>query len=308
MTASRRPPSASAAAPREASYSISELASEFALTTRAIRFYEDEGLLAPRRHKQARIDGGRDRTRVKLILRGKRLGLSLVEIREILDLHDAREGDRRQLQRFLEALDHRRAQLEVQRADIDGARRHALRDGQRRRGAGRLARDPALRDLAHEAVRVLVARDVAPAREQAVEPLGHERAVGDRDVGELGAHGRRDADLVGQRDAVAPAAAQHGARTSEAARVAHADLRRRQQHVGVLEAGRMRAEERQVLRHRLVRAHLDGRQVVDVERRVAGLARPHEQGNVVAPRDEGPLEQAAGLAPARHEVGVLLGL
>lgn len=119
MTASRRPPSASAAAPREASYSISELASEFALTTRAIRFYEDEGLLAPRRHKQARIYGERDRTRVKLILRGKRLGLSLVEIREILDLHDAREGDRRQLQRFLEALDHRRAQLEVQRADID---------------------------------------------------------------------------------------------------------------------------------------------------------------------------------------------
>ncbi|GMU71921.1 MAG: hypothetical protein AMXMBFR42_13800 [Burkholderiales bacterium] len=119
MTASRRPPNAPAAAPREASYSISELAAEFALTTRAIRFYEDEGLLAPRRQRQARIYGERERTRIKLILRGKRLGLSLIEIREILDLHDAREGDRRQLLRFLEALDHRRAQLEVQRADIE---------------------------------------------------------------------------------------------------------------------------------------------------------------------------------------------
>lgn len=119
MTAPRRPPSAPAATPREASYTISQLAAEFALTTRAIRFYEDEGLLAPRRNGQARVYGERERTRIKLILRGKRLGLSLVEIREILDLHDAREGDRRQLQRFLVALEHRRSQLEVQRADID---------------------------------------------------------------------------------------------------------------------------------------------------------------------------------------------
>ena len=100
-------------------YSISDLAQEFALTTRAIRFYEDEGLLSPRRRGLSRIYGERERTRIKLILRGKRLGLTLAEIREILDLYDSREGDRRQLQRFLEVLDHRRRQLEVQRADID---------------------------------------------------------------------------------------------------------------------------------------------------------------------------------------------
>ena len=104
---------------REPHFTISQLASEFALTTRAIRFYEDEGLVAPRRNGQARIYGERERTRIKLILRGKRLGLTLAEIREILDLYDSREGDRRQLQRFLEVLDHRRRQLEVQRADID---------------------------------------------------------------------------------------------------------------------------------------------------------------------------------------------
>lgn len=119
MTASRRSPTASGAAAREASYTISELAAEFTLTTRAIRFYEDEGLLAPRRNGQARVYGERERTRIKLILRGKRLGLTLLEIREILDLHDTREGDRRQLQRFVEALEHRRSQLEVQRADIE---------------------------------------------------------------------------------------------------------------------------------------------------------------------------------------------
>jgi DNA-binding transcriptional MerR regulator len=119
MTAPRRPSPAPAAPPRESTYTISQLAAEFALTTRAIRFYEDEGLLAPRRNGQARVYGERERTRIKLILRGKRLGLSLVEIREILDLHDTREGDRRQLLRFLEALEHRRSQLEVQRSDID---------------------------------------------------------------------------------------------------------------------------------------------------------------------------------------------
>ena len=107
------------AAGRDVQYTISQLAAEFALTTRAIRFYEDEGLLAPRRAGQSRIYGERERTRVKLILRGKRLRLALAEIREILDLYDSREGDRRQLARFIEALEHRRRQLEVQRGDID---------------------------------------------------------------------------------------------------------------------------------------------------------------------------------------------
>ena len=118
MTA-RRKSAAPEGPAREPHFTISQLASEFALTTRAIRFYEDEGLVAPRRNGQARIYGERERTRIKLILRGKRLGLTLAEIREILDLYDSREGDRRQLQRFLEVLDHRRRQLEVQRADID---------------------------------------------------------------------------------------------------------------------------------------------------------------------------------------------
>jgi len=120
MSPSRRTTPAEGGAPaREAQFTISQLAAEFALTTRAIRFYEDEGLLAPRRHGQSRIYGERERTRIKLILRGKRLGLALAEIREILDLYDSREGDRRQLARFLEVLEHRRQQLEVQRGDID---------------------------------------------------------------------------------------------------------------------------------------------------------------------------------------------
>lgn len=120
MTASRRKPPPDPGAPaREAHYTISQLAAEFALTTRAIRFYEDEGLLSPRRSGQSRIYGERERTRIKLILRGKRLGLALAEIREILDLYDSREGDRRQLARFVEALEHRRRQLEAQRVDID---------------------------------------------------------------------------------------------------------------------------------------------------------------------------------------------
>ena len=119
MTPPRRKPAEAPAPAREPHYTISQLASEFALTTRAIRFYEDEGLVAPRRNGQARIYGERERIRIKLILRGKRLGLALAEIREILDLYDSREGDRRQLLRFLEVLDHRRRQLEVQRHDID---------------------------------------------------------------------------------------------------------------------------------------------------------------------------------------------
>jgi len=100
-------------------WSISDLAQEFALTTRAIRFYEDEGLLAPQRSGTRRIYGARERTRLKLILRGKRLGLSLVEIKEILDLYDSRQGDRPQLVKFVDALERRRLQLVQQREDID---------------------------------------------------------------------------------------------------------------------------------------------------------------------------------------------
>jgi DNA-binding transcriptional MerR regulator len=100
-------------------YSISDLAQEFALTTRAIRFYEDEGLLAPRREGRTRIYGERERTRIKLILRGKRLGLALSEIRELFDIYAATGNERPQLAKFLRMLADRRAMLHQQREDID---------------------------------------------------------------------------------------------------------------------------------------------------------------------------------------------
>ena len=100
-------------------YTISDLAQEFALTTRAIRFYEDEGLLAPRRRGLARIYGERERTRIKLILRGKRLGLSLSEIRELFDIYTTAGNEQAQLSKFLQMLADRRAMLHQQREDID---------------------------------------------------------------------------------------------------------------------------------------------------------------------------------------------
>jgi DNA-binding transcriptional MerR regulator len=100
------------------SYTISDLAREFALTTRTIRFYEDEGLLAPRRNGQRRIYGERERVRIKLILRGKRLGLALAEIRELLDLYDTTRSERPQLVKFLQLLARRRALLEQQQEDV----------------------------------------------------------------------------------------------------------------------------------------------------------------------------------------------
>ena len=102
-----------------ATYSISELAREFALTPRAIRFYEIEGLIAPRRRGQARIYGERERTRIKLILRGKRLGFALSEIRELFDIYAATGSERPQLVKFLQMLADRRALLDQQREDID---------------------------------------------------------------------------------------------------------------------------------------------------------------------------------------------
>ena len=118
-----RPADAAAAdAPRgaaAASFSISDLAREFALTTRAIRFYEDEGLLAPVRRGRARIYSERERVRIKLILRGKRLGLALSEIRELLDLYATTGNERPQLEKFLVMLADRRARLLQQREDID---------------------------------------------------------------------------------------------------------------------------------------------------------------------------------------------
>lgn len=100
-------------------FSIGELASEFDVTPRAIRFYEDHGLLTPRRAGQRRIYSPRDRTRLKLTLRGKRLGLTLSEIRELVDMYEPGRDERPQLVRFLSVLESHQASLLQQRADIE---------------------------------------------------------------------------------------------------------------------------------------------------------------------------------------------
>ena len=100
-------------------HTITELASEFGITTRTIRHYEDEGLLSPRREGQNRLFSPRDRVRLKLALRGKRLGFSLAEIRELFDLYDLARDEKGQLEQFLTKLEKRRALLEQQREDIE---------------------------------------------------------------------------------------------------------------------------------------------------------------------------------------------
>ena len=100
-------------------FSISELAREFDVTPRAIRFYEAEGLISPRRDGQRRIYTPRDRTRLKLTLRGKRLGLTLSEIRELIDMYEPGRDARPQLERFLAVLESHKASLLQQRADIE---------------------------------------------------------------------------------------------------------------------------------------------------------------------------------------------
>ena len=100
-------------------YTISELAKEFGITTRTIRFYEDQRLLSPRREGTSRIFSNRDRVRLKLALRGKRLGFSLAEIRELFDLYDISRDEKKQLEEFLVKLERRRALMEQQREDIE---------------------------------------------------------------------------------------------------------------------------------------------------------------------------------------------
>ncbi|APX93309.1 MerR family transcriptional regulator [Halomonas sp. 1513] len=106
-----------AAPPR--TYSISELSRMFEVTPRTIRFYEQEGLLEPERRGQTRIYHDKDRVRLKLTLRGKRLGFSLAEIREVIELYDALpDGNARQLRRLLELLAEKRTNLQRQEEDI----------------------------------------------------------------------------------------------------------------------------------------------------------------------------------------------
>ena len=97
---------------------ITELAREFAVTTRAIRYWESHGLVSPAREGGNRVYSKRDQTRLKLALRGKRLGLSLAEIRELIDMYDTAADESSQLLSFLDVLAQRRASLEQQRDDI----------------------------------------------------------------------------------------------------------------------------------------------------------------------------------------------
>lgn len=108
-------------APAHAMFTIRDLAEEFDVTARALRFYETKGLLRPMRRGQARIYSATERARLALILRGKRVGFSLDEIKELLDLHEMDPGQRDALAGMLERMRARRVDLERQRADIEHA-------------------------------------------------------------------------------------------------------------------------------------------------------------------------------------------
>lgn len=103
----------------ERTFTISQLAREFEVTPRALRFYEDKGLLTPRRDGMNRVYSHRDRAKLQLILRGKRVGLSLIEIKEILDLYKV--DQRAQAQTTLKKYQARIVALEAQREDVDAA-------------------------------------------------------------------------------------------------------------------------------------------------------------------------------------------
>ena len=105
----------------EQTWTIAHVAHEFGLTHRTVRHYEDLGLISPERHGTKRLYRRRDRTRLQLILRGKRLGFPLDQIRTIIDLYDAPRGKRSQLQYVLDQIDDRRTDLEQRRRDLDDA-------------------------------------------------------------------------------------------------------------------------------------------------------------------------------------------
>jgi DNA-binding transcriptional MerR regulator len=125
MSTRARPPSVRSTPaidePEARSYSITELAREFDITPRAIRFYEDQGILAPARSGASgltRVYSPRDRTRLKLTLRGKRLGLSLLQPPELIDMYESPKDASAQAKRFLSVLNQHRTALEQQREDI----------------------------------------------------------------------------------------------------------------------------------------------------------------------------------------------
>ncbi len=114
LSRSRHPDRAAAATV----FTIGELAREFGVTTRAIRFYEDCGLLDPQRAGRNRVYSARDRTRLKLTLRGKRLGLKLAAVKELVDMYESKRDTGPQLRRFLGVLARHRSQLEQRLGDL----------------------------------------------------------------------------------------------------------------------------------------------------------------------------------------------
>lgn len=100
-------------------YTISDLAREFGVTTRTIRFYEEKGLVTPRREGQKRLFTPADRVRIKLILRGKRIGMSLDECVEVIDMYDPEHNNTEQLHSLIERVQEKRARFEQQKRDID---------------------------------------------------------------------------------------------------------------------------------------------------------------------------------------------
>ena len=107
-------------------YAISDLSAEFGVTARALRFYEDEGLIAPTRSGLARIYSKRDRARLAWILRAKNVGFSLTEIRELIDLYDLGDGRAEQRRTTIVRCREKIAALEAQRADLDSAIRELI--------------------------------------------------------------------------------------------------------------------------------------------------------------------------------------
>lgn len=146
---------------RATTYTISELADEFNITTRAIRYYEDQGLLSTQRRGNRRIYTRRDRVRLSLILRGKRLGFSLNETRELFDLYDNAPTEDAQMSQFMNLLAQRRALLQQQMQDIrailseiEVAETDCLRSMsmRRRNEAAQRAADPTTDDAAAQKV------------------------------------------------------------------------------------------------------------------------------------------------------------
>ena len=99
-------------------YTISDLAKEFEVTPRALRLYEESGLLEPKRDGQKRVYSERDRVRLRLIIRGKRIGCSLAEVKELFDMYDSSPGEAGQIKRLLEKLEERKQALELQRSEL----------------------------------------------------------------------------------------------------------------------------------------------------------------------------------------------